>query len=527
MTIWDDAGAIPPVLDANKLAQYVKGNPGIIDELEPRTGLTPLATALRKGNASTVKLLLDNNANADKKTRDGIVPMYLAANASKQRARMIQLLLEKNPNSFDEAGPALIRNETPLMAAVRHKDPGAIKLLMEVGASKTKVNSDNKTAQDLANEVTPPGLDLTKALDIVASKGRGGLENYLDQWVLQVLGHFNIWGPVGDIFDASTRAYYNIASDAPLPEDVAEPQTAEDFKNNLDNTVKRGGLDRFFPPGDPYIKQVADKAFELKNDPNNLLNSPAQVDGLAKLALYQPILYCDDSWSMWVEENQKGKGDRWRAQVQLVSRISDITTRAVPNNGGCHLRFINKDTPTYNNLNKGQIGSILANFPTSTGWTPIGTKLREHILDPIIFKEVEARTLKRPYLVLATTDGYPTGEKAIKGTLAGAKDENLNEDADRFRKEIRKCGKDLENAGYRREAVRFCVSQIGKKISYTDDEEKVKLFLDGLESDPDIQDVLYRTADIMDAKYDTLKQNEKDLEVWLLTTLLSPLQSLF
>lgn len=42
--------------------------------------------------------------------------------------------------------------------------------------------------------------------------------------------------------------------------------------------------------------------------------------------------------------------------------------------------------------------------------------------------------------------------------------------------------------------VRFSISQIGKKISYTDDEEKVKLFLDGLESDPDIQDVLYRTA---------------------------------
>lgn len=59
----------------------------------------------------------------------------------------------------------------------------------------------------------------------------------------------------------------------------------------------RGGLERFFPPGDPYVQQVADKAAELKNDPNNLLNTPAQLDALAKLALYQPILYCGKSYN--------------------------------------------------------------------------------------------------------------------------------------------------------------------------------------------------------------------------------------
>lgn len=57
-------------------------------------------------------------------------------------------------------------------------------------------------------------------------------------------------------------------------------------------TYYRGGLGRFYPPGDPYPQQVADKAFALKNDPTNLLNQPRQVDAMAKLALYQPILYC-------------------------------------------------------------------------------------------------------------------------------------------------------------------------------------------------------------------------------------------
>ncbi|KAI1121979.1 hypothetical protein F5Y10DRAFT_83801 [Nemania abortiva] len=546
-TIWDEAGAIPATLTAAKIAEYAKSNKDIVNELDPQTGLTPLAVAIRAGNATTVKLLLEEHADPDKKTRDGLVPMYMAANAasSGQRARMVQLLLEKYPRTFDEAGPDFVRNETPLMAAVRKKDARVIKLLVEQGASKTKRNADGKTAQEMADDFTPAGLDVAKALQIAATKGRGGVATYVDDWVLEVLAHFNIWSPLGEIFDSASRSYYDIKLFAPLPDDVAEPQTVEDFKKNIDNAIKRGGLDRFYPPGDPYPQQVAEKAFQLKNDPKNLLNEPRQVDGLAKLALYQPILYCgrcqslawnmcetnrmnvlDDSWSMWVEEDHKGKGERWRAQVELVKRISSITTRAVPNNRGCHLRFINKDTPTYNNLNEDQIADIMNKFPENDGWTPIGTMLRRHVLDPFVYPELNSNTIKRPWLILITTDGYPTKEKAMPGAPVGEIDENKNEDPDRLRKEIRQLGKELEKHDYRQDVVRFSISQIGKKISYTDDEEKVKEFLDGLESDPEIQDVLYRTAEIMDAKYEVLRDNETKLERFLLTTLLSPLQSL-
>ncbi|KAI1174355.1 hypothetical protein F4777DRAFT_386245 [Nemania sp. FL0916] len=528
MTIWEDAGAIPPVLTAQKLAEYINGNPGIIDQLDPATGFTPLAAAIRAGNASTVKLLLDEGADPNKKDRGGFVPMYLAANSASdgQRARMVQLLFEKYPRTFDDAGPDSVKNETPLMAAARKKDARAIKLLVEQGASKTKTNADNMTALEIAKSVAPGSLDLDRAMQIAATQGRGGVEHYVNDWVLQVLGQFQIWGPLGEIFDATNRAYLDLAEQAPEFDDVPEPRTAAEFQQNLDNAIKKGGLDRFYPDGDPYPQQVAQKAESLINDPSNLLNTPLQVDGLAKLALYQPILYCDDSMSMWVEEDQKGKGDRWRAQVALVKRISAITTRAVPDNKGCHLRFINKDTPTYNNLNKDQISAIMDNFPQSHGWTPIGTMLRDHVLTPFVYPELNANSIKRPWLVLVTTDGYPTSEKAMPGTLAGPLDENRNEDPDRMRKEIRTLGKELENAGYRKDVVRFSISQIGKKISYKDDELKVKAFLDGLETDPEIQDVLYRTAEILDARYETLRDNEKDLEVFLLKTLLSPLQSL-
>lgn len=113
---------------------------------------------------------------------------------------------------------------------------------------------------------------------------------------------------------------------------------------------------------------------------------------------------------MCSEENGQGKGDRWRAQIELVKRISSIARRTDPLNRGCHLRFINKQTPDANGLNKDQIEQRFQSFYLEC-WTPIGTKLRENVLEPLIYKDVDAGIpLKRLFLVLVTTDGYPTRE---------------------------------------------------------------------------------------------------------------------
>lgn len=109
-------------------------------------------------------------------------------------------------------------------------------------------------------------------------------------------------------------------------------------------------------------------------------------------------------------ENGQGKGDRWRAQIELVKRISSIASRIDPLNRVCHPRFINKQTPDANGLTKYQVEQRIQSFYPED-WTPIGTKLRENVLDPFIYKDVGAGTpLKRSFLVLVTTDGYPTRE---------------------------------------------------------------------------------------------------------------------
>ncbi|GAP85470.2 putative ankyrin repeat protein [Rosellinia necatrix] len=528
MSIWDDAGAIPPMLDIFGLQAHVDKNPDILDAYEPGSGLTPLACALISGNVTTVKLLLQNGASPDKKVLNGRTPMYFAASANGNRRRMIQLLLDENPATFDDAGPSSVGENTPLMEAVKRDDPEAVKLLIQRGASTKKKNAQKKTAKDLVDESKRNSAKVKKELGTSPSRGIGGLITYIKRWALPVLGRFRIFRPLVDIFDAAARSFFGIAILGPLPgQDITEPKTTAEFKKNLENMVNRGGLQKFFPPGSSYVLEVAERATEIKDDPKNILNSPAQVDALAKLALYQPVLYCDDSGSMWDEDNGPGtnKGDRWRSQIELVKIMSDITTRAVPNNGGCHLRFINKNTPDSNDLDKNAIERTFNEYGRGTGATPIGTRLAEHVLDQLVYNDLNLGTqIKRPLLVMCITDGFPTWESAMEGAEVGSSDKFHNEDPDRFRKEIRRCVKLLDDNGYRHETVLFSLSRIG---NMTDESHKLEAdrFWDGLRSDDQIHDVLFMTEDILDAKFHA-KQDQKDLETWMLTTLLSPLQSL-
>jgi hypothetical protein len=216
-TIWEAAETRPPVLDAKKLSEFLAGNPALINEPEPNSGLTPLHKAIRAGNAKTVAVLLDNGADPDKKTGDGQTPTYLAATARSNSRKMVQDLLRKNPKTFDEPGP---NRNTPLMAAVLRDDPEVVRMLVEAGASKEKMNSDGKTARDLVDDSKPNAAAVRKALDIVPSKGLGGFMTYIKAWVLPVLAYFNRFSPLGDIFDAAYRAIFKNANEAPLQFEV-------------------------------------------------------------------------------------------------------------------------------------------------------------------------------------------------------------------------------------------------------------------------------------------------------------------
>ncbi|KLJ11738.1 hypothetical protein EMPG_09649 [Blastomyces silverae] len=506
MSIWTAAQS--GQLKEGRLLDILDEDPFILDR-EDGSGMTPLGYALENEKASVVKLLLAHGANPDKpmgetmKFRDGRTPMYLAAIAKRASPRMVQLLLEKKPMTVDKPIPSR-GNQTPLMAAIAMtSNPGVVKFLINAGASPDARDDNGTTARKLADAV--PNLEIRKQIkdafepQLRKGGGKGGLRSYMTKWVVGVLAKSKAWRALGSIFKSASRYFLGIAppSTSYYPEeelDEEEPETAADFKNSLDKVINNDGLGKFFPPGNTYVNEVAEKAAALKDDPNNLLNSPSQLQGLATVALYKPILYCDDSYSM-------NEQNRWPKQAELAKRITDIATRADPNNRGVYFRLINTTLYNTDNLDGNAVLQTLNFCPD--GYTPLGTKLRERILDPLVYAPLNSGgQLERPYLVMIITDGVPS-----------------DENTDRLRNEVLECSKFLGTKGYRKDAVRFCLSQIGTDVEAKD-------FMNKLDMDDEVLEVLYRTSELLDARYDELRQNEAELEDWLLSMLLSPVQAL-
>lgn len=111
--------------------------------------------------------------------------------------------------------------------------------------------------------------------------------------------------------------------------------------------------------------------------------------------------------------------------------MASIATRAVPDNKGVHIRFINRFLVNSDNLNAEEIERSMAFEPK--GGTRIGANLREKILKPFIYDVLDrGDKLERPYLILTITDGSPEGEEE-----------------DQFRNAIVECSRRLAQQNYK------------------------------------------------------------------------------
>lgn len=184
-----------------------------IDALDDR-GFTPLALAIKNGHPSVVKLLLQNGASVDKTVRDGRTPLYLAANAKQNRARIVQLLLSHDPRPDVDASSPEWNNETPLMVAITQgRDPEVIRLLVEAGASLTKTNDRGETAVALADQSTNPAI--RDALSLGGQRGwAAALAQLLVSAILFALVYADKWPGVKEIIQNVIRSAYNQANPA-------------------------------------------------------------------------------------------------------------------------------------------------------------------------------------------------------------------------------------------------------------------------------------------------------------------------
>jgi hypothetical protein len=99
---------------------------------------------------------------------------------------------------------------------------------------------------------------------------------------------------------------------------------------------------------------------------------------------------------------------RQKRQIDLVERITKITTRLVPEDEGVDLFYINNQGTR--NARASQIKSHMEATGLSSG-TPIGTQLRKKILNDQVYSVLQSgQDFERPLLLSIMTDGEPTSE---------------------------------------------------------------------------------------------------------------------
>lgn len=261
--------------------------------------------------------------------------------------------------------------------------------------------------------------------------------------------------------------------------------------------MQQGKFEKFFSPNEPFLANLAEKAYALREDPTTDLGKPENIKRLTQLSLYRTVIYCDDSSSMSGE-------NRYEYLIQLVTRIARIATKIVPDDTGVDLRFINDDFASELFSDTEVLQAMKRVRPS--GVTEIGTNLRMKILKPLVYDVIDSTVsttspipFKRPLLVCIITDGLPIGE-----------------DRNALRDEIVTCKRKLEAKGYDPTSVMYCINQVG-----TDSE--AELFIDALRDEKTIEEVIHCTVGQLDAKYEELKENERALESWLLDLLTKPI----
>ncbi|PIG89318.1 hypothetical protein AARAC_011038 [Aspergillus arachidicola] len=467
-----------------------------------KSRLSPLGIAVWRGHAKTVKLLLDNKASPNiPKDEHEITevkhvrpPLWVAAaKTTKNPPYIVRLLLERgaDPNLRSPVDDY----SSPLEEAVHCGDfLDVIRLLVDAGAKPDERWVEyKKTAREIAKRKNNP--DLLQALLPEAERARTKLDTV--GLIICLL--------LGIIFLVNTKSMYKVGSgttaaalggyvarnrikeyfnmsgvfEERIPEEIQKKKDEEEFRTSMNNFIKEKHFDRFFPRESDFLSKVVDGAVRLHRDPDNTANT----GDLTRLALYQTVLYCDDTGSMKTD-------NRIESLRGIVKRIANITTKIIPDDGGIELRFINADvTKAMSRPSLEGIDRIIQEAPLG-GPTCIGTNLKKKVLDDLVLGPVRRQQLNRPVLVSIITDGWPTIESR-----------------DELKNTILACKEELKRYRYKEDVVCFQISQIGNEKYATD-------FLESLKADL-TPDTLYRTSGCLDEEFNELEENDSKLEAWV------------
>lgn len=233
------------------------------------------------------------------------------------------------------------------------------------------------------------------------------------------------------------------------------------YQRMLEEAVQQKRLQQFYPPGSPVIQNIAREASMKIPQLCQQWKLPTEIGrDVARLGLYDIILFVDDSGSMAFEE----RGERIQDLKVILERVAFASTLFDPD--GISIRFMNTNLPegAGDHIRDGrQVNSIVDGIKFS-GLTPLGDQLRRKVIDGIVLREARQGTLKKPILVIAITDGQPAGDSSPNAVF------------DTIRYATTEMGRAVPGS---QGAIAFQFAQVGN-------DEKARQFLGRLDSEPGI-----------------------------------------
>jgi hypothetical protein len=219
---------------------------------------------------------------------------------------------------------------------------------------------------------------------------------------------------------------------------------------------------------------------------------------LVKLALFDIILFIDDSGSMQIEEN----GERIKDLKVILSKVAYAAS--LFDNDGIQARFINSNVQG-NNIRTEAQANALVQEASFRGLTQMGTSLKQKVLDPLVIGPARAGQLNKPVLVITITDGQPAGE---------AQDVIFNV--------IRQTVNELSALPqYGQGAIAFQFAQVGNDL-------QAREFLSKLDKDPVVGKLVDCTSNF-EVEQDEMSKAQPPVdltpELWLVKLLLGSIDS--
>lgn len=258
---------------------------------------------------------------------------------------------------------------------------------------------------------------------------------------------------------------YGAPGGAPPVAPATDQQIAA-YRQLLIATIREKSLEQFYPP-DKLDRLVQGLARDAPGKCNKLMHEwgvPMEVaTDIIKLSLFDVILYVDDSGSIEFEE----KGVRKEQLRQIISIVA--TAASTFDEDGISVRFMN-NMENGDGIRNADDVNMLVSRVRFAGLTPLGTGLKNKVLDPMVVGPARAGRLQKPALVITITDGQPAGEPL--DTVANS---------------IRYAISEVSRTPYGRGAVSFQFSQVGN-------DTKARDFLGSLDEDPQIGNLIDCTS---------------------------------